>query len=117
MSSADVIPPRKHSATPASCRRPRSRRTARPFRGKQACQETIEVEVVGEAAEHRHRQVGVGVDEPRHDDRTPGVDRPAGLDRVGERADVGDNPAVDEHRRAGVDGPQASIETTVASAT
>ncbi len=45
---------------------------------QQASEEAVEVEVVGEAAEHRHRQVGVGVDQPRHDDGPAGVDRRGG---------------------------------------
>ena len=89
MSSAVVIPARKHSAiasvVPAATV---SADSTAALGRQQPGQEAFEVEVVGEAAEHRHRQVGVGVDEARHDDRAAGVDRAVGVDRAGGRADV-----------------------------
>ena len=72
---------------------------------EESSEEAVEIDVVGETAEHRHRQVGVSVDEPGQDDAAACVD-----DAVGDRAcrarfDRGDRGAVDEDAGPVVDGP------------
>ena len=101
----------------ARCRRRPSRSdSTAPSAGSSRPRKRVEVEVVGEPAEHRHRQVGVGVDEAGHDDARRGVDD---VRAGGRSASVGptdvmivrrrrrSSPLVDARCRA------ASIVTTV----
>ena len=98
MSRAVVIPARRHSAiasaVPAAtdC----SDRTA-PSAGISRPRKPVQVEVVGEPAEHRHREVGVGVDEAGQDEPTGGVDDDARRRRIGVcRPDRRDGVTVDD---------------------
>ncbi len=82
---------------------------------EESSQEAVEVDVVGEAAEHRHRQVGVSVDEPGQDDAAAGVDH-----AVGDAAAAGPgsmvvivSPSTSTLARSWTV-PPASIVTTVA---
>ena len=61
----------------------------RGLRGKDVFpQPGLERQVVGQAAEERHRQVGVGVDQPRHEDAAAGVDHVRGAGGGGHRTDL-----------------------------
>ena len=67
------------------------------FGGHQPGEEAVEIEVVGEPAEHRHREVGVGVDEARQDEPAGGVDDDARRRRIGVGGpDRRDDVAVDD---------------------
>ena len=116
MSSAVVTPPSTDST--AAARVPvgdgpgvEHRRLGR----HDAPQEVGQVQVVGEAPEHGHRQVRVGIDEAGHQQVVGQVDpirRRHACQHVDGRPDVDDGPVADrhrcvlDHRVVGVDGQQ-----------
>ncbi len=75
-------------------------------------------QVVSQAAEKRHRQMGVGVDQPRQDDAAAGVDARRGLrarGACGSRAQRGDPAVADPDKprgkdvKVGVDGQHDAV--------
>ena len=115
MSSAVVIPARKTRRPPGGARRDRVGGEHVSFGRKQPGEEAFEIEVVREATEHRHRQVGVGVDESRHDDRPRGVDGARSVGRAGEGPTCVIVPATTSTVAPWCTVPDASIVTTVVS--